>query len=107
GAVAGLVTWLGSIVTGIVAGIAVWVVSFVLIRWASRRGLIGEDHDPSRRRFLVVSGLGGLVWVVAGTALGRAASKATRPDANAVQNQAAEDLGGEYMELVRRAYHPG
>jgi hypothetical protein len=107
GAAAALVTWLGSIITGIVAGIAVWIVSFALIRWASRRGLIGEDHDPSRRRFLVVSGLGGLVWVVAGTALGRAASKATRPDANAVQNQAAEDLGGEYMELVRRAYHPG
>ena len=106
GLVAILVTWLGSLVTGIAAGLAVWVVGMVLIRWASRRGLIGADHDPSRRRFLVLSGLGGLLWVIAGGALGRVLSKATRPDAQAVQDAAAHDLGSEYMELVRRAYHP-
>jgi hypothetical protein len=107
GAVAVLVTWLGSIVTGVIAGIAVWVVALSLIRWASRRGLIGDDHDPSRRRFLVIGGLGGFAWVVGGAALGRVVSKATRPDAAAIQDHAAQDLGAEYMELVRRAYYPG
>ncbi len=107
GAVAVFVTWLGSIVTGIVAGLAVWIVGFALIHWASRRGLIGDAHDPSRRRFLVVGGLGGFLWVIAGAALGRLVSKATLPDAQAVQGAAATDLGFEYMELIRRAYHPG
>jgi hypothetical protein len=107
GAVALLLTYLGSIVTGCIAGIATWVVGFALILWASRRGLIGDGHDPTRRRFLVASGLGGLAWVLGGAALGRAASRATMPDAQAIQDQAATDLGSQYMELVRRAYHPG
>jgi Type I phosphodiesterase / nucleotide pyrophosphatase len=107
GLVAIVVTWLGSLVTGIAAGLAVWVVGTVLIGWASRRGLIGGDHDPSRRRFLILSGLGGFLWVIAGGALGRVLSKATRPNARAVQDAAAHDLGSEYMELVRRAVHPG
>jgi hypothetical protein len=107
GVVAAFVTWLGSIVTGIAAGLAVWIVGYALILWASRRGLIGGDHDPSRRRFLLLSGLGGLVWVIGGTALGRVVSKVARPNAQAVLDQAAEDLGAVSMELVRRAYHPG
>jgi hypothetical protein len=107
GAVALFLTYLGSIVTGIAAGLAVWVVGFALILWASRRGLIGPGHDPSRRRFLVASGLGGLVWVAGGATLGRGVSKATRPDAHRIQDDAAADLGAQYMELVRRAYHPG
>ncbi len=107
GAVAVFVTWLGSIVTGIAAGLAVWIVGFALILWASRRGLIGDAHDPSRRRFLVVGGLGGFLWVIAGAAIGRVVSKATLPDAQAVQDAAATDLGAEYMELIRRATHPG
>jgi hypothetical protein len=106
GVVAAFLTYLGSIVTGIVAGLAVWIVGFLLILWASRRGLIGDGHDPSRRRFLVASGLGGLAWVVGGAALGRVASKATMPDARAIQDDAARELGAQYMELVRRAYHP-
>jgi Type I phosphodiesterase / nucleotide pyrophosphatase len=106
GIVAVLITWLGSLVTGIAAGLAVWVVGSALILWASRRGLLGGDHDPSRRRFMIVSGLGGFLWVIAGGALGRALSKATRPDAQAVQAEAASQLGAEYMELVRRAFHP-
>jgi arylsulfatase A-like enzyme len=107
GVVALLLTYLGSIVTGVIAGFAVWVVGYALILWASRRGLIGEGHDPSRRRFLVAGGLGGLLWVVGGAAIGRIASKATMPDAQAVQDEAASDLGAQYMELVRRAYHSG
>ncbi|TMK35648.1 MAG: hypothetical protein E6G58_08685 [Actinobacteria bacterium] len=107
GAVAAVVVWLGSLVTGIVAGVATWIVGLLLIRWAAGRGFLGDGHDPSRRRFLVWTGLGGLAWVAGGAALGRAAATLTRPDAGAVQEAAASDLGAEYMELVRRAYHPG
>ncbi len=107
GAVAALVTALGSLVTGIAAGIATWIVGLLLIRWAAGRGYLGDDHDPSRRRFLVWTGLGGLAWVAGGAAIGRIATKLTRPDAQTVQEAAASDLGAEYMELVRRAYHPG
>ena len=38
--------------------------------------------------------------------IGRTASTLARPDATAVQDAAAADLGAEYMELVARAYHP-
>jgi arylsulfatase A-like enzyme len=107
GAVAAVVVALGSLVTGIAAGVAVWLVGLLLIRWAAGRGYLGDDHDPSRRRFLVWTGLGGLAWVAGGAALGRAAATLTRPDAEAIQQAAARDLGAEYMELVRRAYHPG
>jgi arylsulfatase A-like enzyme len=107
GAVAAVIVALGSLITGIAAGVAVWLVGFLLIRWAAGRGYLGDDHDPSRRRFLVWTGLGGLAWVAGGAALGRAAATLTRPDAGAVQEAAAKDLGTEYMELVRRAYHPG
>jgi arylsulfatase A-like enzyme len=107
GAVAAVVVALGSLITGIAAGVAVWLVGFLLIRWAAGGGYLGDDHDPSRRRFLVWTGLGGLVWVAGGAALGRAAATLTRPDAGAIQEAAARDLGAEYMELVGRAYHPG
>ena len=42
-----------------------------------------------------------------GDALGRAASTLSRPDARPIQEAMATDMGAEYMELVRRAYHPG
>lgn len=86
GAVAALITWLGSISTGIVAGLLTWLVGTALALWAVRSGL---------------------AWVAAGTALGRTASKLARPDAIATQEAAAARLGAEYMELVKRAYMPG
>jgi hypothetical protein len=107
GAVAAVVVALGSLITGIVAGVATWIVGLLLVRWAAGHGYLGGDHDPSRRRFLVGTGLGGLAWVAGGAALGRVATTLARPDPVAVQDAAASDLGAEYMELVRRAYHPG
>ena len=107
GIVALLVTWVGSITVGIVAGLAVWLVAVLLTRWAARRGLVGDEHDPSRRRFLALAGLGGLVWVAGGAAIGRAAAKLARPDGGPIQEAAATDLGAEYMELVQRSYRAG
>ena len=48
-------------------------------------------------------GLGGVALVGVGAALGRGVDNVLRPDAIAVQDAAANDLGAEYMELVARA----
>jgi hypothetical protein len=106
GVTAALVTALGSIAVGLVAGLVVAVAGWLLIAWAGRRGMLGPPTDPSRRRFLLWTGLGGLVWVAGGAAIGRAASKLARPDAGTVQAAAATGLGAEYMELLHRTYHP-
>lgn len=105
GFVALSIAWLGSTVTGLLAGLAVWLVGLGLTWWAARHDALG--HDPSRRRFLWGSALGGFAWVVGGTLIGRAATQMGRPDARAVQEAAAADLGTEYMELVARAYRAG
>lgn len=107
GAVALVVTYLGSISSGIAAGLATWLVGLGVIAWGTRHEMLGEPDDPSRRRFLALAGLGGFAWVAAGTAIGRVAAKLARPDAQAVQEAAATDLGAEYMEMVRRTYMPG
>ncbi|HTG48379.1 MAG TPA: alkaline phosphatase family protein [Actinomycetota bacterium] len=107
GAVALVVTYLGSITLGIVAGVAVWLTAILLARWAARRQLLGGDHDPSRRRFLALAGLGGLAWVAGGAAIGRTIAKAVRPNAAASQETAAAGLGAEYMELVGRSFRAG
>jgi Type I phosphodiesterase / nucleotide pyrophosphatase len=106
GLAAALVTALGSIAMGLVAGISVAAAGWLVVVWAARRGMLGDPADPSRRRFLVASGVGGLAWAVAGIAIGRAASKLARPDAAKVQGAAATGLGAEYMELLHRTYHP-
>ncbi len=107
GIVAAVVTWVGSLSVGLVAGVATWLVGVGVVAWAARDGQLGEPGDPSRRRFLYWTGVGGLAWVFGGAAFGRAAARLARPDAAAVQDAAAYDLGAEYMELVARAYHPG
>jgi arylsulfatase A-like enzyme len=101
-----IVTWRGSLTLGIAAGVLTWAVGLATIWWSARNGLV-SDHDASRRRFIAAAGLGGLAWVAGGAAVGRTASKLARPDARAVQDAAAADLGADYMELIRRAYHPG
>jgi type I phosphodiesterase/nucleotide pyrophosphatase len=98
------VTWLGSLTMGILAGFAAWAVGMLVAWWSNRAGLA---TDPGRRRFLAAAGIGGLAWAAGGAAIGRVLATAGRPDARAAQRQMASRLGAEYMELVRRAYHPG
>ena len=62
---------------------------------------------PARRRFLVGAGAAGLVWAFVGPSLGWFTRKAARPDPRPVQEAMASDMGAEYMELVKRAYHEG
>jgi hypothetical protein len=95
-------TLLGSISVGLVAGLAVLVAALALLAWIVRHPRTAGPTDGSRRRFLQV-GLGGAALVGVGAALGRGVDEAIRPDAIAVQDAAAGDLGREYMELVGRA----
>ena len=104
GAVALVVTFMGSLTAGIAAGLAAWLVCLLGLRWSLKNQ--GEP-DADRRRLLTMFGLGGLAWVAGGTALGRIASKLDRPAGLATQETMATDLGAEYMELVRRTYMPG
>jgi hypothetical protein len=108
---AGLATFacvlLGSITVAIATGVLIVVVGMAMFLWASRHPrILGSDPaDPSRRRFLWM-GLGGVGMVGIGAALGRAVQGEVRPDAIAVQDEAADDLGAEYLELIKRASHP-
>lgn len=104
GIVALSVTWAGSLLAGMVAGILAWAIGLVTIWVAGRRS--GGPADPDRRRFLSAAGFGGLALVAGGTAAGRVLATVGRADARVVQNAMASRLGAEYMELVRRAYHP-
>ena len=107
GAVTALCTWLGSIRVGIAAGLSMTVIA-VLVAWSLRRQSRSDGpEDPSRRGFLAIVGVGGVLFVAGGAALGRVVQKLVRPDAAAVQEAAATDIGAEYMELVARASHPG
>ncbi len=92
-----------SVVLGAATGLAGLVVVLAVIAWTGRR----REMDPDRRRFLALTGTAGLAWVAGGTAIGAVARRLARPDPRPVQQAMARELGGEYMELVRRAYHPG
>ncbi|MEO8477237.1 MAG: hypothetical protein ABI572_09320, partial [Actinomycetota bacterium] len=95
----------GSLVLGIVTGVIVLGIGLFAIRVATRDR--AAAHDPGRRRFLVVAGAAGLVWAFVGPSVGWFTRKASRPDPRPVQEAMASDLGAEYMELVKRAYHEG
>ena len=104
GVVAFIVAAVGSSLTGLVAGFLCLAVGMAAIAWRTKTD---DAHDPGRRRFLTLAGLGGLAWLFVGDALGRAASALSRPNARPIQEAMATDMGAEYMELVGRAYHPG
>jgi hypothetical protein len=99
-----VVVWLGSLLAGIVSAFTAWLVAMLAVWWASRAE---AEPDPGRRRFLAVAGVGGLAWAAGGAAIGRLLATAARPDARLAQREMARRLGAEYMELVKRAYHPG
>ena len=107
GAVAFGVSALGSVQVGLAAGILCLAVGMVALVWRSGPAPSGEPADPGRRRFLTLAGAGGFVWLVVGGALGRATRTLSLPDPRPIQEAMARGLGAEYMELVRRAYHPG
>jgi hypothetical protein len=87
--------------TGLVVAGAVAVVT---IGWTL---LTPPEHDPGRRRFLGLATAGaGLVFAAGGALAGRALKRALLPDPGPIQDAMAADLGSEYMELVRRAFHP-
>lgn len=106
GTVGFIVGLAGSLVLGIAAGLVTLAVGMVVAASVSRSDAAGPE-DPSRRRFLTVAGMAGLAWAVAGPAVGWGARKLARPAARPIQEAMARDVGAEYMELVRRAYHPG
>ncbi len=94
----------GSTTLGLLAGSICFVVAMIVIAWRTK---LDGAHDPGRRRFLTLAGLGGFAWLFVGGALGRTARTLTFPDPLPIQQAMAHDLGAGYMELVRRAYHAG
>jgi len=111
GAVVALVlAWTTSVAAAICAGLAVVVVGLAAVALRARRRAPAEPagngpRSPSRRRFLALSAAVGIAFVLTGAGLGRLIRRLTRPSPEAVVQGMAEDLGSEYLELVRRGYH--
>ena len=87
-----------SLVLGVAAGLLVLLA--VVLAARSR-----VEEDPSRRGFLLALGGLGLIAVAAGTAVGAAVRRLTRPDPRPALEAMSTDLGSEYLELVTRSYH--
>jgi hypothetical protein len=104
GAIALTVAFSGSALLGWVAGVVALAVLLVVVAW---RACLERPADPGRRRFLALTGLAGVAAVGGGGFAGRLLKQVTRPDPRPIQEHMAADLGAEYLELVRRAYHPG
>ncbi|MGZ5297619.1 MAG: alkaline phosphatase family protein, partial [Actinomycetota bacterium] len=106
GAVAFMVAALGSTQLALASGLVCFAIGMGMLVWRAGRSQEAPP-DPGRRRFLTVAGLGGFAWLFVGGALGRATRSLSLPDPGPIQDAMASDLGAEYMELIRRAYHPG
>lgn len=108
GAVALVVSFTGSLIASIAAGLLVLATAVAVFgRDAHANSANPGPADPSRRRFLrsVLAGIG-LAAVAGGSALGAVLRRLTRPDPRPRLEAMARDLGAEYLELVTRAYHP-
>ena len=103
GALALVVVFTGSLITGSLAGLLVAGTAFVVAR---NRRTADDPIDPGRRRFLALLGGLGLVGVTTGAAAGRAAKMLMRPDPDPDLEAMARDLGADHLELVRRQFHP-
>ena len=107
GVVAFTVAALGSTQLALIAGLLSLVIGMVMLAWRTGARTQEEPPDLGRRRFLTLAGFGGFAWLFVGGALGRSTRSLTLPDPGPIQDAMASDLGAEYMELIRRAYHPG
>src|SRR5262245_59697566 len=87
-----------SLVLGAGAGLIVLVAGVLLARPRL-------EEDRSRRRFPCALGEVGLGSVAAGSALGAAERRLTRPDPRPALEAMSTDLGSEYLELVTRSYN--
>jgi hypothetical protein len=87
-----------SLVLGVAGGLLVLVA--VVLAARSR-----VEEDPSRRGFLLTLGGLGLIAVAAGSAVGAAVRRLTRPDPRPPLEAMSTDLGSEYLELITRSYH--
>jgi hypothetical protein len=91
------------LVIGIIAGVVVVAVIFLAVALPSRT----TEHDPGRRRFLTLVGLGGFVAVIGGDALGSIVRRLTRPDPVPALRDMAQNVGAEGLDLMLRDYRPG
>ena len=103
GLVALSVALAGSVLLGVITGLACLIVA-LLATWSVDR--MNAPTDPSRRRLLALTALLGAAAATGGAAVGRTIRRVTRPDPRPIQETMARELGAEYMELVARAYHP-
>src|SRR5256885_4744713 len=75
---------LGSPLTGVAAGLIVFALGFGLTI-ARTRPAAGSPSDPPRRRFLALTGTGGLALAVGGPVVRRLARQPPRSDTMPVQ----------------------
>jgi hypothetical protein len=106
GTLAAVVASTGTLRDALRTGLVVaGAVALVTIGWTLLTS--PQDHDPGRRLFLGLATAGaGLAIAAGGAVAGRALKRALLPDPGPIQEAMAADLGSEYMELVRRAFHP-
>lgn len=103
--VAAVLAWAGSATVSLVVGLAVLALGLVAMAVLRRDPGTEAEADPSRRRFLGWMAIAGLLVVAGGTTVGRAVRRLTRPDPEPVIRGMAQDMGSEYMELVKRGFH--
>ena len=92
---------------GLVMGLVVAAVGSLLV-WGGLAFAARQERaeDPSRRRFLALSGLVGLVVALGGAEAGRLVRRWTRPDPEPVLQNMARGLGSEAMGYLRRGHYP-
>jgi hypothetical protein len=106
GAVALIVAFTGSLLAAVVAGTAFLIAAVVVASIRVRGTAPDAPVDAGRRRFLGSVALGGLAIVAGGAAAGRGLRTLMASDPRPTLEAMARGLGSEYLDLVRRTYHP-